>query len=71
MHKGAVITGFNASPFSMIGAQIHNGILWIDKPSFKGSFLFRTPNYHIGDYNLFYFNIREDAKRRVGLFWKR
>lgn len=71
LQKGAVITGFSALPPNMFGSQIHKGLLWIDKPQFRGSFLFRTPNYHIGDYNLFYFNIREDVKRRIGLFWKR
>lgn len=70
-HEGCVLIGFSPTPINLIGAQIHNGILWVDKPQFKGSILFRTQNYHIGDYNLFYFNIREDAKRRVGLFWKR
>ncbi len=28
----------------------------------------RSKNYHIGDYNIFYLNIREDVKRRVDLF---
>jgi hypothetical protein len=70
-HKGCVLIGFKPTTANMIGAQIHGSILWADKPEFRGSFLFRTPNYHIGDYNMFYFNVREDAKRRVGLFWKR
>jgi Protein of unknown function (DUF3089) len=71
LHQGCVLLGFKPTATNLMGAQIHNGILWADKPEFKGSFLFRTNNYHIGDYNMFYFNIREDVKRRVGLFWKR
>jgi Protein of unknown function (DUF3089) len=70
-HQGFVLVGFKAIGKNNIETQIHNGTLWASKPSFKGSILFRTKNYHIGDFNLFYFNIREDAKRRVGLFWKR
>lgn len=70
-HKGYVLLGFKAVREPSLGAQVHKGILWVEKPTFKGSFLWRTDNYHVGDYNLFYFNIREDAKRRVGLFWKR
>ncbi len=70
-HQGCVILGFSPTPINLIGAQIHNGILWVDKPQFRGSLLFRTQNYHVGDFNLFYFNVREDVKRRVGLFWKR
>ena len=70
-HQGFVIMGFKASAPNLLGTQINNGILWAEKPSFKGSVLFRSNNYHIADYNFFYFNIREDAKKRVGLFWKR
>ena len=70
-HKGGVLTGFKKTKEKMNDAQIHNGILWISKPKFKGSLLYRSPNYHIADYNIFYMNIREDVKRRVGLFWKR
>jgi Protein of unknown function (DUF3089) len=70
-HKGGVLIGFKKASEQTLNAEIHKGILWISKPVFRGSFLYRTPNYHIGDFNLFYFNVREDAKRRVGLFWKR
>jgi hypothetical protein len=69
-HLGGVLIGFKKASEQTINAEIHNGILWITKPKFRGSFLYRTPNYHIGDLNLFYFNVREDAKRRVSLFWK-
>lgn len=69
-HEGSVLIGFKKASVKTINTEIHNGILWISKPKFRGSFLYRTPNYHIGDLNLFYFNVREDAKRRVGLFWK-
>jgi hypothetical protein len=71
LHKGGVLTGFKAWEGNKLQAQIHEGVLWINKPKFKGSILFRTSNYHIGDYNLFYHNIREDVERRVGYFWKR
>jgi Protein of unknown function (DUF3089) len=69
-HKGYVLLGFKASSANMIGAQVNNGVLWSEKPRFKGSILYRARNYHAADFNLFYNNIREDAKRRVGLFWK-
>lgn len=69
-HQGSVLIGFKKAPGNNVSTEIHNGILWTTKPKFRGSFLYRTPNYHIADYNLFYFNVREDAKRRVGLFWK-
>ena len=70
-HKGGVLTGFKKTKEKLNDAQIHNGILWISKPSFRGSALYRSKNYHAGDYNIFYMNIREDVNRRLGLFWKR
>jgi hypothetical protein len=69
-HEGGVLMGFKKTAVGLTNAQIYKGILWIDKPKFKGSILYRTPNYHAGDFNLFYFNVRNDAKRREGLFWK-
>lgn len=69
-HKGGVLTGFKKTAERLTDAQIHNGILWVRKPIFRGSRLYRSKNFHVGDYNIFYMNIREDVKRRVGLFWK-
>jgi Protein of unknown function (DUF3089) len=69
-HQGSVLIGFKKAPAHNVSTEIHMGILWTTKPKFRGSFFYRTPNYHIADYNLFYFNVREDANRRVGLFWK-
>ena len=70
-HKGGVLLGFKKTSKGLTDAQIHNGILWISKPKFRGSALIRSKNYHAGDFNIFYINIREDIKRRVGLFWKK
>jgi hypothetical protein len=69
-HKGSVLIGFKKAPANNVSTEIHNGILWTSKPKFRGSFFYRTPNYHIADFNLFYFNVREDVENRVGLFWK-
>lgn len=52
-------------------AQIYEGILWTNKPKFKGSFLMTSKNYHRGDINLFYKNIRDNAARRVSVFTKK
>lgn len=51
-------------------ASAVNGILWVHKPRFPGSIFFVRKNYHIADYNLFYVNIRNNARRRVEAFWK-
>jgi hypothetical protein len=51
-------------------ASAVNGMLWVHKPRFPGSLFFTRRNYHIADYNLFYVNIRNNARRRVEAFWK-
>ena len=70
LNKGAVLTKFNRITRHLTGAEIHDGVLWIDKLHTTGGFLIKMKNFHIGDINLFYLNIREDVHRRVGLFWK-
>lgn len=71
MNKGSVLFSFNKIKYKVAGAQIHDGILWIDKLHIPGSFLIKRKNFHIGDINIFYLNVREDVKRRVRFFWKR
>jgi hypothetical protein len=45
--------------------------LWTPRPSFFGSFLYRTKNYHVADYNLYYVSVRENAQLRLSAFWKK
>lgn len=65
LNKGGVLRNFNQIMPQLADAQIYKDILWVTKPKFPGSFLFNTKNYHIGDYNLFYLNIRENAMLRA------
>jgi Protein of unknown function (DUF3089) len=69
-NKGGVVKDFVKIRTGIVDAQIHNGILWATKPKFPGSFLLRIKNYHIGDYNLYYMNVRENAERRVKNFYR-
>lgn len=69
LNKGTVLTHFNKIG-KPVDAQVHGNILWTSKPRFFGSVFLKSKNYHIGDINLFYVNIREDVRRRIGLFWK-
>lgn len=71
LNRGAVLTQFNKVQPHLAGAAVHGNVLWIDKLHTTGGFLVRMKNFHIGDINLFYVNIRNDIRRRVGLFWKR
>jgi Protein of unknown function (DUF3089) len=70
LNKGSVFVDFTKVKVGGNDAQIHNGLLWTNKPKFKGSFLMRTHNYHAGDFNIYYMNVRENAKHRIGLYWK-
>jgi hypothetical protein len=68
-NKGAVLRKFNGGVLKGIAdAQIHQNILWIHKPKFPGSFLYRSKNYHIADFNFFYMDVRENAIHRRDLY---
>lgn len=54
-----------------VGAQIHKNLLWVDKPKFRGSLLLFSSNYHRGDFNLFYLNVRSNFRQRVSAYWRR
>lgn len=70
LNKGSILRNFNKIVPNLVDAQADNGVLWVNKPKFPGSFFFRTKNYHIIDFNLFYFNIQENANLRVEAFLK-
>lgn len=70
LNKGSVLIKFNKLYKHTTDAQISNGLLNVKKPKFPGSFFYFTRNYHIGDINLYYINIRENIKTRIGMFWK-
>ena len=70
LNKGAILLKFNKVKKRLIGAEVHDGILWVRRIHLPMGFLIRRKNFHIGDINLFYVNIRDDVKRRVGYFWK-
>lgn len=70
-HRGAVLRPFWKKYPGICDAQVQGGMLWVTKPRFWGSFLYRSPNYHTGDINLFYLDIRANAELRVQSFEKR
>ena len=71
LNKGSVLTKFNKVYCQTTDAQISNGFLYVKKPKFPWSFIYFTKNYHVGDINLFYLNIRENIKQRIDAFMKR
>ncbi len=68
---GSVLDDINEAPRpGLSGAQIYKNILWVDKPKFKGSFLYFGSNFHVGDFNIFYMNVRKNAEDRLGAYWR-
>lgn len=70
LNKGGVLLNFNKLKPAVVDAQIHGNVLWSSKPKFFGNILLKKKNYHIGDINLFYTNIRSNVKTRIKMFWK-
>ncbi|HMQ46413.1 MAG TPA: DUF3089 domain-containing protein [Saprospiraceae bacterium] len=68
LNKGAVLPPFDEPYIHASDAQVQEGILWASKPRFKGSWLFNRKNYHIGDYNIYYMNVRENAQVRAAAY---
>lgn len=69
-HKGAIFYNFNEIYPNITTARVFDGFLYVNKPKFPGSIFFVRKNYHIADFNLFWLDIRENAKYREKLFWK-
>lgn len=70
-NNGGVLLKFDKIVPHVVSAQIHNNVLWSSKPNVFGKIFFTQTNFHVGDINLFYMNIRENVKERIGAFWKR
>lgn len=68
LNRGSVLKKFNKVYHQTTDAQTVNGFLYVKKPKFPWGFLYFSKNYHIGDINLFYLNIRENIKQRIKSF---
>jgi len=67
-HKGAALKPFGRIYRHRCDAGSYRGVLWVHRPRFPGSFLIRSSNYHAGDINLFYMDVRHNAALRVQQF---
>lgn len=66
-HRGAVRESFrNRNPGSITAQVRPEGVLWVDQPHMflVGKWLHRD-NWHVGDFNLFWGNVRENVHDRV------
>ncbi len=72
MNKGGVLYKFDKGiKKALCDAWVHKGILWVNRPRFFGSRLIKLKNYHVGDFNLFYTNVRENAILRAQEFLRK
>lgn len=69
LNKGGVLYNYSKGPVpNLVWAERRGAGLFTSKPRFFGDILFNSKNYHIGDYNLFWLNVRENAVDRVNAF---
>ncbi len=71
LNRGGILKNFDRVIPGVVNAQIHGNILWTNTPRFFGNVLLTTKNYHIGDINLFYVNIRDNVRTRIRSFINR
>lgn len=64
-NKGGVIMPFSRVQPQVADAQIYQSVLWATKPRFRGSLFYTSKNFHPGDFNLYYMNVRENAQLRT------
>jgi len=65
MNKGGILQKFNKVVPGVVNANVHQNVLWTSKPDMPGKLFLVKKDYHIGDINLFYVNIRENVALRV------
>lgn len=70
INDGGVLLNFNKIIPHTVNAEIHHNVLWTCKPNVFGKLLFTKKNFHVGDINLFYMNIRENVKTRITAYLK-
>lgn len=69
MNTGSVLFKFNKLYKRTTDAQAHEGVIWVTRPKFPWSFLYKTKNYHAGDINLYYMNMRENIGQRINNYF--
>lgn len=66
--KGAILLNFNKKYLNNVCTEIHDNYLWVENsmPLVSG-----VNVLHIADYNLFWYDIRENVKKRIVAFTKK
>jgi hypothetical protein len=68
MQQGAVLYNLKKVYTQTQSAKAEGSALWVSHPRFPGSFLYRNKNFHAGDINLFYVDVRKDVTRKIEAF---
>lgn len=70
-HLGALTEGYRIMYKGVLQAQVEDGVLWLDRPAAIGGRRLHRDNWHVGDLNLFWCNIRENAFERTDAYFRR
>jgi len=64
-NKGSILMGFNKLRKHLFDAEVNGPVLWVGKPNLFLGGLLKRKDYHIGDLNLFYLSVRQNAILRA------
>ena len=67
-NKGMVLYNLKKIRKAVFDAKVKGPVLWVGKPKMMFANLIKMKDYHIGDYNLFYMNVRDNARLRAEKF---
>lgn len=70
LNLGGVLWNFSKIYPGICDAQAHEGLLWISKPRLAFFKFYPVKIYHVGDINLFYFNIQQNVADRINAYFK-
>lgn len=69
LNMGGLPFSFNRIDKNVCDAKVNDGLLWVHLPLFL-NYYHMANSYHVSDMNLFYMNIRQNAKDRVNAYMK-
>lgn len=71
LNEGTVLKKFKKPKKGIFDAQIYKGYLWTGRPRIIGGRLLKQEDYHIGDFNIFWMNVRSNVALRVEKFFNK
>ncbi len=65
LNEGGVFRDYKKLRPGFADARVHDGMIWISKVDHPLQFLNPSRNFHAGDFNLYWLNVRKNAVARV------